>query len=240
MSVTSDPRATASSLGLPTPIAPAASPFLPRHLLDLFLRPRQFFSGQLALGKTPHVLLVTWCYGIASAIERIDQELVRAQLGQSRPGWEQIAPYVTGSWLGFWVWAFGLGVIGATFLWYVGGWWYSVRLRWCGAANHDKRLARLAFTYSAFVVSAPTILAAAVQTAIYPSYAAAFSAEELYSLVLLVFPFWALATSYAGATELFEVRRGRAITWFLALPAVLYMIVFGALAALVAFVGGAQ
>jgi hypothetical protein len=218
---------------------PEGSPLLPKHLVDLFLRPRQFF-GEVALGKTPWVLFVTWCYGIAAAIDRLDEELLRAQFGQPRPGWQEIAPYVTESWLGFWTWALVAGVVGGLFLWHIGGWWYAVRLRWSGAPAPDRRLARLAFTYSAFVWAAPAILAAGVRTAVFPNYHAAFHAEELASLTLLAFPFWSLWASYAAATELFPVQRGRARLWFAVLPGIFYLLAFGAGAALVAFLGTPQ
>jgi hypothetical protein len=218
---------------------PEGSPLLPRHLVDLFVRPRRFF-GEVALGKTPYVLFVTWCYGIASAIERVDEEILRAQLGHARPGWDQVQPFVTGSWLGFWAFALVLGVISGLFLWHVGGWWYAVRLRWCGAADADRRMARLAFTYSAFVASAPLIVATLVRMAFFPNYQAAFQSEELWSLALLVFPFWSLVASYAASTELFTVARGRALLWFALLPGAFYLIAFGALATLFAFLGTPQ
>jgi hypothetical protein len=218
---------------------PEGSPLLPRHLVDLFLRPRRFF-GEVALGKTPYVLFVTWCYGIAGAIERVDEEILRAQFGRPRPGWDVLAPYITGSWLGFWAFALALGVVGGFFLWHVGGWWYAVRLRWAGAPTPDRRLARLAFTYSAFVASVPLILATLARTAIFPNYQAAFESEEMWSLALLVFPFWSLIASYAAATQLFPVSRGRALVWFALLPGTFYVIAFGALAGLLAFLGTPQ
>src|SRR5690349_16280716 len=77
------------------------SPLWPRHLADLFLRPRRFFTDQLALGKTPYAVLVAWCYGVSASIDRLDQELIRAELGKPRPGWENLAPYVVDWWPGF-------------------------------------------------------------------------------------------------------------------------------------------
>jgi hypothetical protein len=224
---------------LPRPLEPEGSPLLPRHLVDLFLRPRRFF-GEVALGKTPYVVFVTWCYGIASAIERVDEEMLREQIGRPRPGWSQISPYVTESWIGFWTWALVAGVIGGLFLWHVGGWWYAVRLRWSGVDAPDRRMARLAFTYSAFIASAPVILAAALRTAVFPNHLAAFHSEEMWSLGLLVFPFWSLLASFAAATELFPVRRGRALLWFALLPGAFYVIAFGALATFFALLGAPQ
>ena len=49
----------------PTPLEPMASPLLPGAMASLFLRPRQFFSGHLALGSTPYVVFVTYVCGLA-------------------------------------------------------------------------------------------------------------------------------------------------------------------------------
>jgi hypothetical protein len=124
-------------------IRPAQSPLWPQHLVDLFIRPRQFFAGQLALGKTPYVLFVTWCFGIATAIDRIDQEILRADMGAARAGWDSMAPVLVGSWAGYWATILAYGAVSGLMIWYLGGWWYAKRLSWSGAKDPDHRLARL-------------------------------------------------------------------------------------------------
>lgn len=214
------------------PFEATRSPFLPQSLVDLFLRPRRFFTGEIALGRTPYVVLVMWCYGIASVIERIDLESVRAEVGRPRPGWQALAPWVAGSWWGYWAVALGFGALGGIGLWLLGGWWYRVRLRWCGAPEPERRLARLAYAYASFVLAAPTVLWALVETASYANRAAAVASDDLTGAILLVFPFWSLGTSFAAATTLFEVRRGRARLWFVILPALAYLVAYGALGVL--------
>jgi ABC-type uncharacterized transport system permease subunit len=86
-----------SHVDLPEPITPEKSPFLPQHLVDLYLRPRRFFGGQLALGKTPYALFVAWAYGAVQAASRLDGNLMRAELGNRRPGMEQVLPYIAES-----------------------------------------------------------------------------------------------------------------------------------------------
>ena len=101
----------------PPAISPRPSPLLPQHLIDLFVRPRRFFLGQLALGKTPYAVFVAWCYGASSAIDSIDPELV-----QPRSDLEAVAPYVLDSWLGYWALVAVLGALSGLFLWWLGGW----------------------------------------------------------------------------------------------------------------------
>lgn len=211
------------------------SPLLPQHLVDLFLRRRRFLTGQLALGHTPYAVLVAWSYGAAEAIDRIDQNLFRAQYGHPRAGWDRMAPYVADWWPGFWAFVLGLGAVGGFFLWWLGGWWFGVRLRWSGVRDFDPRLARLVMAYAAFVQAGPTVLAAAVSALYFDSYAQAFYADEPYSAVLLLFPFWSAAVGYAGVRAVFGASGWRPRLWFLVLPWLFYLMAFGVLATLVAF-----
>ncbi len=215
----------------PPPIEPESSPLLPRNLVDLFVRPRRFFTGQLALGKTPYIIVAAWCYGIATSVDRIDQEILKSQLGRSNPFAQRLVSTVTESWPLFWAWVLAIGAINGLLLWLIGGWWYRKRLRWSGAADADKRLARLTYIYSSFVLAGPLVLATLFRTALYPNYAAASDAMESLSVLMLVFPFWSVATSYAGATALFPVSKGRARLWFLILPIVFYVLIVGLVAA---------
>lgn len=144
------------------------------------------------------------------------------------------------SWLGFWILVLGAGALSGVFLWWVGGWWFALRLRWSGAADPDRRLARLVMAYSAFIFSGPTVAAAAIYTLVYRSYAAAYASDELYSLALMIFPFWSVVVSYRGVRSLFEVGAWRSRIWFLILPLAVYVIAFGALAAVFAFFDPAQ
>ncbi len=219
----------------PSPIQPQASPMWPQHLIDVFVRPRRFFSGQLAIGNTPYVLFVTWCYGMANVMDRIDQKLMRSEFGTSSAGWEYFAPMLTESWLTYWAWVLVFGAISGLFLWMVGGWWYRVRLQWSGALEPNKRLARLVFVYSSFVNAGPSVALVLGYTLVYANYAQAYTAEEAFSLVLLVFPFWSLITSYIGVRTVFTVTPWKARLWFVILPGLLYFLVFGLLAAVFIF-----
>ena len=190
-----------------------------------------------ALGHVPSLLLVTWCFGASNAIDRIDKRLMRAELGQARP-WESVSPFVVESWLGFWPWVLATGAVSGALVWWVGGWWYGVRLRWSGAMDLDKRLARITFVYSSFVVTGPAILLAIGKTVAYPSYAVAYAADEWFSVGFVLFPFWSIVTSYIGVRTLFAVVRWKAITWFIVLPAMVYGIVLGVIVALFALLSG--
>jgi hypothetical protein len=128
-----------------------------------------------------------------------------------------------------------MGTLGGLLIWWFGGWWFALRVRWCGAANPDHRLARLVMVYSAFVHAAPNIAAAVIYGFFFASYSKAFSADEAYSAILIVFPFWSSFVSYTGVRTLFGVSAWRTRWWFLILPWLFYLVVMGVFAALFAY-----
>ena len=87
------------------------SPLSPGRLFDLFAHPRKFFSEQLALDRTPYLFAVTWVYGIAEAIDRVDRSLLKRESG---------SPALVESWSGFWTLVLILGVISGVILYYLG------------------------------------------------------------------------------------------------------------------------
>jgi hypothetical protein len=218
----------------PRPTETEASPLVPQNLVNLFVRPAKFFSDKLALGQTPHLMLALFCFGFSSAIDRFDTEMAKAALGQSRPGWDMILAWIGGSWLAYWGAVAGLGLISAAFIWTVGGWWYRKRLIWCGASDPDAKTARLVYIYASFVYAAPVILGSLIITLAYANYASYFAADESYSLLFLIFPFWSLWVSYTGAKTMFDVKPGKAKLWFLVLPSAFYVLAFGLIAMLFA------
>lgn len=233
--------ATRPTLEQPTPelpdaIGPGPSPFWPQHLVDLFLRPTRFFGEQLALGRTPYVVLVTWALGISSAIDRIDSRIMQAEVRNDPARWEALESLI-GTWPRLWAFALIGGLISGSLYWWIGGWWCHVRLRWSGAESPDARLARLLLIYSSFVFAGPAVLSLVAQTLIYPNYLVAYQSETVLSSVVLPMVFWSLFTTYQGAMALFGLQRGRARLWFIALPALFYLVVLGGLATILATLG---
>ena len=143
---------------------------------------------------------------------------------------------MAGSWLVYWPVVIAAGVVGAAFIWYVGGWWYNLRLRWSGAGEFDKRQGRLLFTFAALVAAIPTLGYTIVATAVFPDYLAAWTSEEPWSAVLLIFPFWSLAVSYRGIRAMFPVRTAPARLWFVILPGLAYLLILGVISTLYALI----
>jgi hypothetical protein len=202
-------------------------------VVDLFFRPKRFFE-EVDIDRRPWYLTLLLLVGISTASGRIDSNLMRADMGQPRPGWEDYGPLVTESWVSYWLFVLLAAVLSAVFYWYVRGWWYKVRLRWSGAESPDARVARLVLVSASLVASAPVVAFLLVETASFPNYRAAWDSEAMASSVLLVFPFWSLYASYRGARTRFDLGKWRARIWFFILPFLMYMITFGIFAVLYA------
>jgi hypothetical protein len=207
------------------------SPLSLPALKKLFFSPTAYFqSAPLAKGHA--WLFAAWVSGISSGIDRVDQRMMRSEVANGPSGSDMA--FILDSWFGFWSFVLPLGGLWALWSWWIGGWWYGVRLRWSGAADPDPRQARLVYTFAGFVFCMPAIVYTIVETAAYPSYRAAWSSDSMWSLAILVFLFWSVVVSWRGVIATFPVRRWRAACWFLVLPVCFYILLFGALGALLA------
>jgi hypothetical protein len=199
----------------------------------LFFQPSEFFR-RVDLDHRWWFLSALLIAGISSASGRVDQNLIREELGQARPGWDQLAPYLVDSWLTFWVFILVTATMYAAFYWYVGGWWYKVRLKWSGASDPDARTARLVMVTAAVVLGLPTVLLLVAQTVVFPSYRVAWESDEFLSAALLIFPFWSVYTSYRGVRTRFDVAKWKSRVWFLILPSLVFVFAFGVIVVLYA------
>jgi hypothetical protein len=199
-----------------------------RAACDLLFHPTRFFQT-ISIGRGRVWLVAVLALGVSTTIARIDQNMLRADLGRPRPGWQTVEPYVTQSWIGFWIFVLAFGVISAIAQWYLWGWWYTVRLRWSGAVDADRRTARLVLIFAAAVWSVPSVVWAVISTVVYPHHRAAWESTTIWALLLVPFLFWSVVVSYKGVRATFPVRPRAARTWFLMLPLVAYA--FGLLAA---------
>jgi len=192
------------------------SPHLALWIVYLFFLPRTFFR-QFAEKPNPTLTVVcAWLYGMCGVIDRIS---TRGLEGREVPFSED--------WVLRWLFIGGAGVLGGLGYFFVGGWWYRVRLSWSGAHRANPNLARRVYIFAAQIVAIPTVLLTTFETIVYETPAAADGADSgLWWLLFLLFPFWAALVSTIGVWTVFEVRRSVATFWFLILPWLVYLLFF--------------
>ena len=196
--------------------------------LDLFLQPTRFFNAtDLDQGRT--WLWLAWITGAYFAIEQMRQDLSSAILGNPQPGWYTWGQPAVESWLVFWPLVALFGCVGGLIIWWIGGWWFNLRVRFSGDREFSRREGRLVYTYSNAVMSVPVVLYALIATLRFSNYADAVTSADPWFLLVLIFPFWSVATEYKGVRARFQVRKWRARFWFVILPAVAFFIILGAL-----------
>ncbi len=206
-------------------------------LFHLFVKPRTFFSDQIALGNKPYLAFVLFIVGFGYFLERLDKNLLKIELGTE----------TTTLWLGiassqsFFLGAgFVSAIISGVMIWHLGGWWYKKRLEWCGAMDdldfYDQETmvfdSRTVFVYSSFIRAFPSVLVALIALPIHGSYYNYFIHESQADLLLLLFPVWSIIVSYIGVRTVFTVKKGLARLWFLILPLLLLALLIGLLSAL--------
>lgn len=197
------------------------------RLMALFVNPSHFFASLDDLSRPFLVLVATLCLGVASTVDRIEQHLLRAEMGQGVSGWSEVSPWLLHSWSRLWIVLLLLGALNVPLFWYLGGWWYRLRLKWSGATALDPLRPRLLFVYSSLVYALPVVLVMLGETVLFPNYRLARDAEGSWPLIFVLLSFWSVVVSYCGATSTFALARRKALLWFLLLPWTLYAVELG-------------
>lgn len=205
-------------------------------LLDLYSRPRRFFGGELDIKQASRLVPATLIAGMASFIDRFDARLMQATIRPERPSSQFVLGLAEANWALFWLTCAIIGSIAALFYYFVGGWWYRMRLRFAGSgAVDDKALPRAMFIWSRLIFALPIVSLALVFTLVYPNYLGWFDSEELFTLIVPIMLFWSVGVSYTGATTVFSLTTWKAQLWFLYLPAVFYLAIMGGVVAALQF-----
>ena len=213
----------------PNPYPPdgkGTSPYWPPYLIDIFIEPRQFFSGQAALGRPFYLFIAVWLGGLSYYFYSIEQNLLAASRSTdfSDRVMALLETIIT-SWQNFWLQSIFSSALCGLLLWVIGAWWFRVRIQLSGDLHPNPKLAKVVYFYSLLVKSIPHCLLVLVWTVQYPSYEAAFEQSKLLAILLTAaFGFGELLTAYIGVKTLFTVSKSSAQVWFVAMPAAYYAV----------------
>lgn len=184
----------------------------------IFIRPRAFFES-IAVSHNPMLTLAcVWVFGMSNATNRL-AKIIRGPV-DSQP--------LDDSWTLTWAAILGLGLVAGGIAYVIGGWWYSVRLRWSGVEAPSRRVATRVYISAAQVMAVPNVAMAAIASTVYATpFDAAISPElGTWSLVMILLMLWSYVVSYVGVRTVFRARLWPSRFWFLILPSALIIGVF--------------
>jgi hypothetical protein len=203
-------------------------------LILLFIKPKTFFAEHQSTHNKLNIFIAAFCYGIYHTLNRFDELLLKESFNRPWPGWELLSPLVDGPWTDYWLFLLVIGFFAAIVAYYLGGWWYWVRLKLAAKIDTgneaeegpppDKKTARLIYIYSQFVMGFPPLMMLAAQTLIYNNYRQAWSADLGWFAVLALLPYWSCLVSYHGAMHYNpQLSKAKAMVWFVICPALSYL-----------------
>lgn len=185
-------------------------PYFLLWIVYLFFRPRTFFRHFID-NKWPSLLVMcAWVFGMAKASDRL---ITRGTLQGTN------ANPIYSSWTAFWVTVLITGALGGLLYFYIGGWWYRLRLRWSGDPDPDKTLARRVYLYAAQIMAIPVMIHTVSVASMYATPAdMANAAFRWWDLIPIIFVPWSIVVSFVGVRTVFDTGLIRSLIWFLILP----------------------
>jgi len=178
---------------------------------ELYLRPERFFRVLLRFRRDALPLGLIYLVGAAGVIDNAGVRLVTSNLAGATV-YDRLV-----EWSYFWPKVLIAAVPFGALAWLLWGWWFRVRLRFCGAPDVSKRDARTVWLYARAVYGAPLIVWTAVKTVLYNDLLEASNADPL-GITVGVLACWSCFVAYRGVVGNFPVRRIAALWWFLILP----------------------
>ncbi|KMT65066.1 hypothetical protein [Catenovulum maritimum] len=195
-------------------------------LTTLYFRPSLFFKQLEICSRPLYLIIASWAYGIFHTLDRIDRHLLKESLNRPWPGWELFEPVVNMSWLNFWIVLLVIGAPAGVVAYFLGGWWYKIRLKWAGAKQVETHTARYLHIYSQLVMSLPTLLLVLIQSLFYDNYRQAWQTDVIWFALFSAFPFWSCFTSYYAASRICQLKRKAALFWLVYAPSIMYILAY--------------
>ncbi|WP_350432561.1 YIP1 family protein [Shewanella sp. H8] len=190
-------------------------------LYSLYFRPSQFFSDTNLLQKRWLIFLATAFYSVTGVFERIEQKVIRYDMVNIPESKEALLNTIVTSWFVFWSVSLVIGLLFAWLIWWIGGWFYNLRIKWCGAREFDKDLGRSIYVISNMVYALPATIGMLVVTLCYNDYLNFYTEDFILSIVVVIFVLWSLIVSYKAVSTNFKVKKWLAIWWFMIAPIIL-------------------
>lgn len=195
----------------PTPVPNTDKVNFFEYFKDCFTNFSEFAQKHLVRSNPKYLLLAIWILGIGSAADRLTSS-------------------ESSSWGEVWAIALFGGILSGALAYYIGGWFYHVRVGWSkGSGTIDT--ARNIYTFSSLPISVTAIGSLFFNHLAYGTdyfdlyYSEASSVDVIFAILALVAIGYSIYISYQGVKNVMHVQKGRGIFWFVIAPAIFYVLV---------------
>ena len=194
-------------------------------LASLYFTPSKFFASYENFSSSKIAILCSFLYGVGGVLEQVENKSLQFNLHQNAESPELVLNLMVTYWTAFWGFAMLTAIISGALIWYVGGWFYNIRLFLCGAREIDKDLGRKIYVVANTVYAIPLLILLIVATFFYDNYLDFYASDQYLLLIAMLFYFWGLITSYKGVVSNFAVNKWLAGLFFIVGPAIVSFLI---------------
>lgn len=198
----------------PAQIAPTDKVNIFQYFKECFTNFPKFAKEHLVTKSPKYLILAIWIFGMGNAADRLTSS--------NSSNWGE-------------VWAIILigGILAGAVAYYIGGWFYHVRVGW-SKGKGDIETARNIYTFSSLAIAITSVGALLFNWMAYGDdyfvtyYSDSSTVDTLFALLALAAIIYSIVISYRAVREVMHVEKGRAIGWFIVAPAIFYVAIFAA------------
>lgn len=183
-----------------------------QYFKECFTNFSKFAKEHLTISSPKYLIIAIWIFGMGNAIDRITSS--------DSSSWGEVWAIVI----------FG-GILSGALGYYIGGWFYHVRIGWSkGKSTIDT--ARNIYTFSSLPIAVVAICSLIFNQMAYGSdyfntyHTDASSVDMIFGLLSLVAIAYSIYISYKAVKDVTQAEKGRSIWWFIVAPAIFYILIF--------------
>lgn len=182
------------------------------YIKEVFKDFPKFCDRYLRVKNPPYLFFIIWAAGVATAIDRMTE-------------------FEGSSWLEVWAIVLIGGLIAGYLQYWIGGAIYHLRVKWSkGGDNYDA--SRNIYIFSGIPIIIASISSLILNTLVYGNdyfkSGGGSSIDILFFFIIIAAIAYSISLSYKGVMFIQQPKKSRAIIWFVVLPAIFYVLVFGA------------
>lgn len=193
---------------------------IPKKLITVFVKPKEFFNDDLATKSKIMTFIVTYITGIILTVDKLERKMASGSfVGKTS--------VLVEDWIYYWGLILVVSFVSIIWYWFLGGWWYKKRLQWSKIENVNPYDARILYVYSHFTFSFPLLCVYVVNTFIYSSPLLAYNNDLVSPIVFIVSSLFSYSISYRGVKAKYHLTNKLVKFWFLIMPVLFSSIFIG-------------